>query len=353
MESDGLRWLGALGGAVFGGALLYWLGSEIRRRAARSVARDDTVGFVCRVLVNTRPVLLALLALPLATIALELPDRVRAWVGVFALAVVLVQMAVWGSAGIGAWAARYQRTHAADAEAITGMRMVAFLLRVALYAVLLLLIIDNIPGVEITALLAGLGIGGIAVALAVQNILADLFASLSISLDKPFVIGDFIVVGEHFGTVEHIGLKTTRVRSLSGEQLVFANDDLLRSRIRNFKRMTERRVLFTLRTSYATAEERLAEVPAMLREIVEGQPGVRFDRAHFKDIGDYAFVFEVVYYVLTADYNRYMDVQQAINLSICARFRQEGITFAYPTQVIHAQSSEATGADGRVNNRSA
>lgn len=344
MDLNWLHWLSALGVLLLGGLVIYWVASEVSRRAARQPDRDDALGVALRVLARTRPGLLALLALPLATVPLTLPARADAWLGVSALGIVLVQVAAWGSAAIGAWVARYQRTHATDAEAVTGMRMVAFLLRFALYVVLLLLVMDNIPGVDITALLAGLGIGGIAVALAVQNILADLFASLSISLDKPFVIGDFIIVGDSMGTVEHIGLKTTRLRALGGEQLVFANDDLLRSRIRNFKRMTERRTLFTISVAYQTPEEQLAVIPGMLREIVEAQPEVRFDRAHFKAIGDYALVFEVVFYVLSPDYNRYMDVQQAINLAIYARFKQAGIAFAYPTQTLHVRASRQTQA---------
>jgi len=335
METVWVRWLAALGFLVLGGAILYWLASLLRRRAVHRVERDDAVGMIYRVLVRTHPVLVALLALPLASLVLPIPEDIRGWIGSFMLAVILVQSGSWGSAAIGAWAIHYQHAHATDAEAVTGVHMVAFLLRLALYVVLLLVVIDNIPGVEITALIAGLGIGGIAVALAVQSILADLFASMSISLDKPFVLGDFIAVGEHLGTVERIGLKTTRVRSLSGEQLVFANDDLLRSRLRNFKRMAERRVVFTIRVTLDTPQEKLAAIAAMLREIVEAQPGVRFDRAHFKEVGEYAMVFEVVYYVLTPDYSRYMDIQQAINLAICARFERDDIAFALPTRVIH------------------
>ncbi|MGE0081249.1 MAG: mechanosensitive ion channel family protein [Thiohalomonadaceae bacterium] len=338
MESEWARWLAALGILVLGGAVLFWLGTQVRRRAVRRVRSDDTVGMICRVLVRTRPVLLTLLALPLASLALEMPEHLRGWIGAFTIAVVLAQAGSWGSAAIGVWVTRYQQVHAADAEAVTGMHMLAFLLRLALYVVLLLLVIDNIPGVEITALIAGLGIGGIAVALAVQNILADLFASMSITLDKPFVIGDFIAVGEHLGTVENIGLKTTRLRSLTGEQLVFANDDLLRSRLRNFKRMAQRRALFTVRVALDTPQEKLAAIPAMLREIVEAQPEVRFERAHFKEFGEYAMVFEVVFHMLTPDYNRYMDTQQAINLAICARFGRDSIAFAMPARVVHVAS---------------
>jgi small-conductance mechanosensitive channel len=184
-------------------------------------------------------------------------------------------------------------------------------------------------------LVAGLGIGGIAVALALQNVLGDLFASLSIILDKPFVLGDFIIVGDLLGVVEKIGLKTTRVRSLSGEQLIFANSDLLSSRIRNFKRMQERRIAFGFGVLYQTKPEQLEAIPGMVKGIIEGQENARFDRAHFKGFGESAYDFEVVYFLNTPDYVAYMDCQQAINLGICRGLAERGVEFAYPTRTIY------------------
>jgi small-conductance mechanosensitive channel len=220
-----------------------------------------------------------------------------------------------------------------NAEAVTTLSSVAFLLRILLWILLFLVALDNF-GADITTLIAGLGVGGIALALAVQNILGDLFASFSIVLDKPFIIGDFIIVGDYMGTVEHIGLKTTRLRSLSGEQLIFSNTDLLGSRIRNYKRMYERRVVFSVGVVYQTPAEKLATIPRMIRETIEAQDPVRFDRAHFKDFGAYALNFEVVYWIQSPDYNLYMDIQQVINLSIFRRFDEAGISFAYPSQTI-------------------
>jgi small-conductance mechanosensitive channel len=214
---------------------------------------------------------------------------------------------------------------------------------VALWAVLLLMILDNL-GFNITTLVASLGIGGIAVALAVQNILGDIFASLSIAMDKPFVIGDFIIVGEQLGTVEYIGLKTTRIRSLSGEQIVFSNNDLLNSRIRNFKRMYERRVLFGFGVVYQTSHEQLKKIPVMVREIIEGLENTRFDRAHFKEYGDSSLNFEVVYYVRSPDYNVYMDIQQDINLALFEQFTKAGIDFAYPTRTLYIARTDAAPA---------
>ncbi|UCF20306.1 MAG: mechanosensitive ion channel family protein [Gemmatimonadota bacterium] len=247
----------------------------------------------------------------------------------------LLQAALWGNAVIAFWITRVMRERMdEDAAAATSIGALRFVGKLILWTVVLLLALDNL-GVDITALVTGLGISGIAVALAVQNVLSDLFASLSIVLDKPFVIGDFIIVGDFLGTVEHVGLKTTRLRSLSGEQLVFSNSDLLDSRIRNYKRMRERRIVFSFGVTYQTPHARLAAIPGMVREIIEGQENTRFDRAHFKSYGASSLDFEVVYYALVPDYNVYMDIQQAINLSLYQRFEEQGIEFAYPTQTLY------------------
>jgi small-conductance mechanosensitive channel len=227
-----------------------------------------------------------------------------------------------------------------NAEAVTMLSSVSFLLRLLLWMILLLVALDSF-GINITALIAGLGVGGVAVALAVQNILGDIFASFSIVLDKPFVIGDFIIIEDHMGTVEYVGLKTTRIRSLSGEQLIFANQDLLRSRIRNFKRMFERRVVFSIGVLYQTPVEKIEMIPAMIKNIIEARQSVRFDRAHFKEYGAFSLNFEIVYWVLNPDYNIYMDIQQAINLEIFKQFAQHGIEFAYPTQTLFLQAGTA------------
>lgn len=249
----------------------------------------------------------------------------------------LVQVAILISYSINFWIERYRKQKVqSNAEAVTTLTSVGFVLRMMIWIIFILIALDNI-GVNITTFIAGLGIGGIAVALAVQNILADLFASFSIVLDKPFVIGDFIIVDEHMGTVERIGLKTTKIRSLSGEQLVFSNTDLLKSRIRNFKRMYERRVVFTIGVLYQTPHEILSKIPKMIYKIIESKGQVRFDRAHFKEYGDYSLKFEVVYWIQNPDYNVYMDIQQGINLDIFKQFHEAGIEFAYPTQTLLLQ----------------
>ena len=245
---------------------------------------------------------------------------------------------------IGFVVARYAERHKkTDAASVTMILTLGSLGKVAIWATAALMAAVSM-GQPITPLIAGLGIGGIAVALAAQNILGDLFASVSIVLDKPFVLGDFIIVDDKMGSIEYIGLKTTRLRSLSGEQLVFSNTDLLKSRIHNYKRMRERRVLFTIGATYDTPYEKVAAIPAMLREIIESQQPVRFDRAHFARYGDSALIFEVVYYVLAADYNIYMNVQQAVNLAIFRRFEEEKIEFAFPTQTVFLRNDRR--ADG-------
>ncbi len=247
----------------------------------------------------------------------------------------LVQAALWADALIASNISRYiERNRETDAAGVTTLAALGFVGRLALWTVAMLSVLASLK-IDITALVAGLGIGGVAVALAAQNVLGDLFASASIVLDKPFVLGDFIIVDDKMGSVEYIGLKTTRLRSLSGEQLVFANADLLKSRIHNYKRMYERRVVFTIGVAYETPYDKIAGMPAMLRAIIESQQPVRFDRAHFARYGDSALIFEVVYYVLASEYNKYMDVQQAVNLAIFQRFAEEKIEFAYPTRTVY------------------
>ncbi len=205
------------------------------------------------------------------------------------------------------------------------------LARIGLWSILLLAVLDNF-GVDVTALVTGLGIGGIAVALAVQNILGDIFASLSIVLDKPFVVGDFLEVGDYMGNVEHIGLKTTRIRSLSGEQIIVSNGDLLKSRIRNFKRMYRRRVVFNVGVEYGTPREKLQEIPQMIRRALEAHEDVAVDRVHFSSFGDSALMFTAVYHVAKPDYALYMDIQEQVNLDLLRVFEEAGIDIAFPTQ---------------------
>lgn len=336
LENALSRWAVALAVAA-GVALALWvLKRLLRRRADRLAECRPSEWFMAAAdLVRvTRSWFLLVLALYCGSLLLVLPVRFAAVAVSAAIIALLVQAALWGDALVRSLVLQKVRQRGdGDGSAATTLAALGFVGRVAIWTIMLLLILANL-GINVTAMVAGLGIGGIAVALAAQNVLSDLFASASIVLDKPFVLGDFIVVGEDRGTVDHIGLKTTRVRSLSGEQLIFSNAELLKSRIRNFKRMAERRALFTIGVTYQTPPETVAAIPGMLREAVEAESPTRFDRAHFQRYGDFALVFEVVYFVLVADYNTFMDIQQSINLTIMRRFAEAGIEFAYPTQTV-------------------
>ena len=197
----------------------------------------------------------------------------------------------------------------------------------------IIFLIDNL-GYNVTTLIAGLGVGGIAIALAAQAVLGDLFSYFVIFFDRPFEIGDFVVIGDKNGTIEYIGIKTTRIRTLSGEQLVCSNTDLTNSRLHNFKRMERRRIVFSLGVTYQTSGDQLAEIPGLVKHIVSSRPQLQFDRGHFSGYGDFSLNFEFVYFVLDPDYTVYMDNQQAVYLEIFTAFEKRGIDFAYPTQTL-------------------
>jgi small-conductance mechanosensitive channel len=218
-----------------------------------------------------------------------------------------------------------------DTLLTSSMDVILFAAGLLIWAMVLLLALDNL-GVQIKPLLAGLGIGGIAVALAVQTVLSDLLASMSIALDKPFSIGDSLTVGEIQGTVEHIGVKSTRLRSLSGEQIIMGNTDILKSRVRNYGRMRERRAIFQFGVSYDTDPKALAAIPGLVREIIESTPNTRFDRCHFLAYGATTLQFEVVFYATNADFNTYADAQQSINLAIIERLREMNVSLTAPNR---------------------
>ena len=330
------NWLGgiALGSAAL--AVFYLFRriavSRLAQLATRTTAEWDEA--LVDLLSRTHALFLLIIAVFVGSLLLHLPDTGRQ--GVFAITAValVLQGGIWANGLIMFWLQRdAARRRKKDPASVATVNAMAFVGRLVLWSVVLLLVLDNL-GFDVTALLAGLGVGGVAVALAVQNILGDLFASLSIVLDKPFAVGDFLIIGEFLGSVEHIGLKTTRLRSLSGEQLVFSNADLLGSRIRNYGRMFGRRVVFKVGVTYQTPREKLGRIPEIIRAAIEERDNTRFDRSHFQAYGDFSLNFESVYYVLSPDYNLYMDIQQAINLRIHEQFEQEGIDFAYPTQTL-------------------
>lgn len=335
----GLDWgraAAALGAAAAVLVVLWLARGAARRRRARLARTEATelleipLEVVSR---TTLPFLLVVAALA-GFAVFGVQGRAAALLRTVATVALFWQAGLWASTAAAAWLDHRRALTLTEDKAVAGsVGVIRFVLRVAIWAVVLLLTLDNL-GIDVTALIAGLGIGGIAVALALQNVLGDLLASLSITLDRPFVLGDFLIVGEHMGTVEYIGIKSTRLRSLTGEQIVMSNADLLASRLRNYGRMQERRVVFRLGVTYETPRDRLTAIAPRLREIVESQDGVRFERAHFASYGPYSLDFEVVYHVLSPDYGRYMDAQQAINFRIHEAFEALGVEFAYPTQTL-------------------
>ncbi len=291
--------------------------------------------FVAEVLGHTKMLLLLLSAIFVASLALTLPPAVTLVIRRAAAIALVLQGGIWANTGIRFIVSHFIQAKAGeDSEAVTLVGAISFIGRFAVWALVLLLVLDNL-GVEVTALLTGLGIGGIAVALATQNTLGDFLATLSIVLDKPFVIGDFVAVGDSLGTVEQIGLKTTRLRSLSGEQLILGNNDILASRVRNLGRMARRRAALSTGVTYDTPKETLAAIPGWIQEIVESHDAVAFDRCHLAEYGDYQITFETVYNMTDPDYALFMRTRQSILLQIHGRFEEEGVEFAYPTRVVY------------------
>jgi small-conductance mechanosensitive channel len=334
-------WLVA--GVVFAivGTTLVIARTMLARRLAKIAARTATTAddAIVDLLRRTRYFFILTAAVASAMLFLDLPERARDVGRVLGTIALILQIAIWGNGLITFWFRNYaERKAESDVSSRTTIAAFSFVARAILWIMLSLVALNRL-GYDVTALITGLGVGGIAIALAVQNVLGDLFAALAIVLDKPFVVGDTISVDTITGTVEHVGLKTTRIRSVNGEQVIFGNTDLLKSRIRNFKRMQERRIVFTIGVTYDTPPDTVARISDMLREAVEAQEQVRFDRSHFVSYGDSTLNFETVYFVLTADYLAYTKVHQAINLAILRRFAAEKVEFAYPTRTIVVKRS--------------
>jgi len=335
------HWSSALIAIVVFLGLFYIVRRVVMSRLKQLSVRTETVvdDFLYEVLSATRVLLAGAVSLYIAKSFLVMPASLEKSTDKLFIALLLLQSGFWAARGLEFWLRRRLAQGEADEQGAREMTrsLLSFLGRVVLWSLVFLLILDNL-GLNVSALIASLGIGGIAVALAVQNILGDLFASLSIAIDKPFVIGDFIIVDDLMGSVEHVGLKTSRIRSLGGEQIVFSNNDLLKSRIRNYKRMQQRRVVFAIGVTYDTPKAKLEAIAPLIRKAIEAQDKTRFDRAHFKGFGAFSLDFEAVYYVNSADYNLYMDIQQGINLQLVDDFTGLAVEFAFPTQTLHVGS---------------
>lgn len=330
------QWLISLGVVIVLTLTLFTLNKLFIRRfqkfAESTESRFDDL--IVELLSKNSTLMLIIVSLYIGSLFLNINETIASARRSMIVIALLSQVAFWGTSIISHYTGKLlEKDKKESGERTTQIKAVSFIVRMTLWVFIILLIINNL-GFNITTLIAGLGIGGIAVALALQNLLGDILASLSIILDKPFEVNDYIVIGDMQGNVQSIGLKTTRVKSLSGEQLVFPNNDLLQSRIKNYKKMEKRRALFTLGVVYDTPYEKLVEIPVILKEIVNQEPHAEFQRAHFQSYGKFSLNFEIVYNVGSNNYGQYMDAQQNINLAIFKKFKEKGIDFAYPTQTL-------------------
>lgn len=270
---------------------------------------------------------------------LDLPDAADLWIGRALFVVLAFQLGLWATHTVRLLfeMRRVARGEVAGGAHKTVGAAVVFVTRLLVWSIVLLSILSNL-GVEVSTLIAGLGIGGLAAALAVQNVLTELVAAFSIYLDRPFDLGDFIVIDTFAGSVERIGWRTTHLRAISGEQIILANSDLAKARIRNHARMGERRVAFSVSVPYDTPSKKLEQVPAIIREEIARLDKVRFDRSHLVSFGESSIQFETVYFLLSTDYVDSVDRQQQLLLAIHRRFEEEGISFATPTRTVRVQS---------------
>jgi small-conductance mechanosensitive channel len=323
----------AVGLAVW--AALWILRNLIASRYEKySSAKNPTlIRLVAYLVGNTKQIFLFAVALDAGQESLTLPDKIQHIVSNTVLILLLIQTGLWAGRAVRFYLEMKERERGADRVFAGSLDIINFVSRMLIWSLLVLVALDNL-GVNITALLAGLGVGGVAVALALQNVLGDLFASLSIALDKPFVVGDNLTIDTFVGRVEHIGIKTTRLRSDGGEQIILSNADILKSRVRNFGRLSEQRVLTTIRVAYDTAADKLHAMPKLLEKIVREQAQARFERCHLKSLGETSFQFELSYFVQQPVANPMLDLQQAVNFRIIDELRRAGIEFAYPTQLV-------------------
>ena len=309
--------------------LLRWAVAHADRKSGGGDA--GAASLLAQVLAGTSRLLILLAALLVGTGMLDLPGRWHDRVSQLWFLAVAVQLGLWGTRAISLGVERYRRHHGAagTGQISASATLMSWGLRTLVWATVLLAILSNL-GVNITAFVASLGVGGIAVALAVQSVLGDLFASMAIAVDKPFEVGDFIVVGAIAGTVQQVGVKTTRIRALSGEQVVMSNTELLKQTINNYRHMRERRIVFGFGVAQDTSPAQAQALAQAVRDIIEAEPQLRFDRAHFKGFGASSLDYEVVYIVKDPGYNLYMDLQQRINLALLGRLQALGMRLAVP-----------------------
>jgi small-conductance mechanosensitive channel len=342
LTADGLllgnsvaEWLiaGLVGIAVWTGLWIVRKLIAARYKGYASARNPTAIRLIAYLIGNTKQVLFLAIALDTAQETLRFPAKVQHIVSNVVLILILVQVGLWAGRTVRFYLTMKEAERGADQVFAGSLDIINFVTGILIWSLLILVALDNF-GVNITALLAGLGVGGVAVALALQNVLGDLFASLSIALDKPFVVGDNLVIDGFIGKVEHIGIKTTRLRSESGEQIILSNADILKSRVRNSGRAPELRALATIRVAYSTPLDKLKAIPTLLERIVREHAQARFDRCHLKTLGDSSLLFELSYFVRQPSVNPLLDLQQAVNFRILDEFKGLGVEFAYPAQLV-------------------
>ena len=312
--------------------------NRLHRLAQKTKTTFDD--FLVRIIEKVAVPLFYLASLFLALSTLNLTGQAQGVVNKVFLAVFIFSIVKFLNLLVVYGFTKYLKKHGQDIALEKSLNTTLRIVKFIIWALAIIFFMDNL-GFKVSAIIAGLGVGGIAIGLAAQAVLKDLFSYFSIIFDRPFEVGDFIIVGDLLGTVEYIGAKTTRLRSLGGEQLIFSNTDLTDSRIKNYKRMEQRRVLFQFGIVYQTPYEKLQQIPSIVKKIIEDVEDTIFDRTHFSSYGDSNLVFEVVYYVVGSDYNKYMDIQQSINLAIFKEFEIRGVEFAYPTQTLYINKTNS------------
>lgn len=312
----------------------YLIVRHFKKLAEKTKTDFDDV--VIQILRNIKPPLYTVVSLFIAYRTLTFGELVNDVIVVIFIVTVILEIVRAADSVVSYAITKYIDTEEGPEMSVSMLKSLRVIVKALLWIVGILLILSNL-GINVTSLIASLGIGGLAIALALQKVLEDLFSSFSIYFDKPFVVGDMIVIGSDEGVVERIGLKTTRLRTLQGEQLIISNKELTNSRVQNFQRLETRRVVQIIGVTYDTPKEKLEKISALIEGVIVALEEVRFDRCHFQSYGDFSINFELVYYVLSSDYMIYMDKQEAVNFGILEAFEKEGIEFAFPTQTIIMQ----------------
>lgn len=331
-----LAYVLALAGFVIGVGIIKVFKRIVLKKLKKWAEKTETTldDFLVRGIEKTAVPLFYFLSFYIAVKSLSLDKRIERYFDIVSIIIFAFFILRTLSSVITYLLKTFVRKRGTDEKKQKQLKGISTIISVVIWCLGFVFVLDNL-GFKVSAVIAGLGIGGIAIALAAQAILGDLFNYFVILFDRPFEIGDFIIVADKRGTIEHLGIKSTRIRSLSGEQLIISNTDLTNSRIHNFKRLEKRRVVFKLGVVYQTKAEQLKQIPEIVKNIIVTEPNTQFDRGHFASYGDFSLIFEFVYFILDPDYIKYMDTQQKINLNIYQEFEKRGIHFAYPTQTLY------------------